>query len=99
MGQEKNDSNVIPSGFRASLEEQTAGGYIYVRTTPEGDVQQFMSFDNEISYLAILTKTRRILKMMEDMDEETLYSHMAGQPRLENDDDNDDNDHYEDYDE
>ena len=96
----KENVNVIAPEFRASLEEQTAGGYIYVRTTSEGDVQQFMSFDNEVSYLAILAKTRRLLATMESMDEEVLYSHMAGQPRLEDEDEDEgDEEAYEDYDE
>jgi len=73
----KKEYTQIPAQLRAVLEEHTAGGYIYVRTTEGGDVEQYMSFDNEISYLSLITKTRRLLEMLEELDRETLYSYMS----------------------
>jgi len=80
----------LPPSVKATLEEHTAGGYLFVRTTTTGDVEQYMSFDNEISYLAILTKTRRLVDLLEQMDHETFYDNMNTNGEYVDDDDDDD---------
>lgn len=56
--------------FEDSLNEHTAGGYVYARINFSGGVEILEKFDNEVASLAIWSKIVQYAKMKDEINQE-----------------------------
>jgi hypothetical protein len=64
----------LPSNLLGLLQEHTAGGFLLVKIDGDGHVQNFLEYDNEMSYHAIMRKTALFMDAMQQVDEQMVLS-------------------------
>ena len=86
------DPSGLPKHVIAQLQEHSNGGYILFRITLDGEVGVELSFDNEMSYLALGSKARSILAALKEIDTAGAYQMLTGQNEGAEDEDGEDDD-------
>lgn len=72
-------NNKLDPRITSQIQEHSSGGFLLLRIDGNGNIISDSSFDNEASYLAIVSKAKMIVDGMNELNAEYVIGQLTGE--------------------